>query len=219
MLAGSEITPLYRMDNEFRLASGFFVLNENVMRGDVPRHDAQLFEIYKKLDSLARKAYYAAVKHCVSTPFGYWVSDTGRPALEEEIAELQAEAESYNLLAGDDFRAIINFVYVRSDPNNEILRRRMPGFLAERLEAVKQKLIDLDPETDKKALVYTQDQTKRLHTMVTGRIGALIQRAGESARAIAHEIKTEPSKKQSMDFSSIDEAIGVLREVEAGVAE
>jgi len=225
------ITPIsthrhFAMD-DFKLASGWFVLNENKMSGTMPRQNAQLLALYKELDSIARKAYYAAVKHCISSPFGYWVSDLGRSGLEEELAELQAAAaekneEAASLCLMEDvpvFTAIIHFVFVRSDPADPVLRRRMPSFLIEKLEALKEKLLTLDPETDKKALVYTQDQTKRLYTCVSGRYAVAIQRAGDSAREIAHEIKVEPSKQASMDFSKIDEAIGLLRMVEERMAE
>jgi hypothetical protein len=228
----NDITPIstrrHSAMDDFKLAPGWFVLNENKMIGTMPRHDAHLMGLYKELDSIARKAYYAAVKHCISSPFGYWVNDAGRGALEEEIAELQAyaaekneEAASLVTLSGaQEFRAIINFVFVRNDPADPVLRRRLPSFLVERLEAVKEKLRTLDPETDKKALVYTQDQTKRLHTMIAvGRYSQAIQRAGDSAREIAHEIKVEPSKQESMDFSRIDEAIGMLRRVEEGMGD
>lgn len=216
------------MADEFKLASGYFVLNENKMVGAMPRNDAQLMALYKELDSLSRKAYYAAVKHCVSTPFGYWVSDSARNELEAEIAELQAtaderntEVESLCLVEGiEEFRAVVNFVLVRSDPNDPVLRRRLPSFLVERLEAVKEKLLTLDPQSDKKALVYTQDQTKRLHTMLAmGRFSQAVQRAGDSAREIAHEIKVEPSKQASIDFSQIDEAIRLLRIAEERLGE
>jgi hypothetical protein len=231
-MTGTAITPIsthrYFAMDEFKLAAGWFVLNENKMIGAVPRHDAQLMALYKELDSLSRKAYYAAIKHCISSPFGYWVSDAGRAALEEEIAELQSAAAEKNeeaaslvmLSDAEEFQAVINFVFLRSDPADPVLRRRVPAFLVERLEAVKEKLLTLDPENDKKALVYTQDQTKRLHTMIAvGRYSQAIQRAGDSAREIAHEIKVEPSKQASMDFSRIDEAIGMLRRVAEGMGD
>jgi hypothetical protein len=233
MTSGTAITPIFSAHrhfamDEFKLASGWFVLNENKMVGAVPRQDAQLMALYKELDSLSRKGYYAAIKHCISSPFGYWVSDAGRAALEEELSDLQTyvaskneEAASLAMLSGaDEFKALINFVFLRSDPSDPVLRRRIPPFLVERLEAVKEKLLTLDPETDKKALVYTQDQTKRLHTLVAaGRIAGAIQHAGESAREIAHAIKMDPGKQESIDFSKIDEAIGMLRRVAEGMGD
>lgn len=227
----SDVTPItthrhFTMD-DFALATGYFVLNENKMTGAMPREDAHLMSLYKRLDNISRKAYYAAVKHCVSTPFGYWVSDVGRSALDDEIAELRAEVDDKNeeaaslaLLGGfEPFRAVVNFVFLRSDPHDKVLRRRMPSFLIERLEGLKEKLENLDPENDKKALVYTQDQTKRLHMCLTGRYADAVRAAGDTARDIAHEIKLEPSKQYSMNFSKIDEAIGLLQAVEEKMEE
>lgn len=198
----------------YALAPGFFVLNENVMRGDVPRGDVGLMQVYKKLEALTRKAYYAAVKHCVPTPFGYWVPEQGLAALKDEVAELQEEASSLNILVGGDFEGIINFLYVRSNPDDPLMRRRIAAFLIDRLEGVKQKLLELNPETDKKALIYTQDPTKRLHLCVRGRFRDIVERACISAREIAHEIKVFPSTQQNIDFSKIDLAIEMLRRVE-----
>jgi hypothetical protein len=221
------ITPItshrhFIMD-DFKLSPGWFVLNENKMSGPMPRQSPQLMSLYKDLDSLSRKGYYAAIKHCISSPFGYWVSDTGRAALDEEISELETAANEKNeeasalaMVSGvEEFKALINFVFLRSDPSDPVLQRRIPSFLVERLSAVKEKLLTLDPKIDKKALVYTQDQTKRLHTMVaSGRIASAIQHAGESAREIAHAIKMDPGEQASIDFSRIDEALGLLRMAE-----
>jgi len=205
--------PRGNMSDEFRLAPGFFVLNETSMRGDVPRHDRDTLELYKAADSLRKRAFYTIVKHCVSTPFGYFIHDAGREALAEEMVELHEEAESYNNLVGDSFRCYINLLFVRADPEDAMLRRRMAQFIAERLESMKERLLTMDPRKDKKALVYTQDQTKRLDICLQGVYAKLVRKAIDEGLNLAHEIKVDPSKQQSLTFPALDGTIDLLEKL------
>jgi hypothetical protein len=218
----SEQHRLYRrpdMSDKFSLASGYFVLNETSIRGDVPRDDPSALDLYRAADSLRKRAFYTIVKHCVSTPFGYFIHDAGREDLENEMAEMHEEAESYNALVGDTFQCYINLLFVRSDPEDTMLRRRLAQFIAERLEAMKDRLLTMDPRKDKKALIYTQDQTRRLDICLDGVYAKLVRKAIDEGLSHAHDIKVDPSRQQSLTFPALDGTIELLKRVAEQLAE
>jgi hypothetical protein len=195
---------------EFNVASGFFVLNETSLRGDPPRHDRDMLELYKAADALRKRAFYTLVKHCVSTPFGYFVHDAGRKALEEEIAEYHEEAEAYNHLPGVDFRCYVNMIFIKPDGRDPVLRKRVAEFIVERLDAMRERLLTMDPKQDKKALIYTQDQTKRLDICLEGTYAKIVRRAIDEGLSHAHEVKKDPSLQQSLTFPALEAAKNVL---------
>jgi hypothetical protein len=195
---------------DFQLTPGWWVLNENTVRGEPPRTDKQLLALYKNADSLRKRTHYILLKHCVVTPFGYFLSDKSRETFEAEIAECQEEAEAYNQLVGDEFKCLINFIYVRTVPNDPLYRRRMAEFAIERLSGWEERLRTMDPSKNEKALQYTQDRTKKIDLCYQGIYALAIRKAIEKGQELVSEIRKSPSIQQDLDFTVIETAKALL---------
>jgi hypothetical protein len=188
----------------FRLVSGYLVVLENSLSGNV-RGRADLESFYKSATSLKQRVYYILASVGVSTPFGYFVPEDRLKDMLPEIEEVRQQAKKINEIANGAFRLSLHVTFAALDPDDPVLCFRLREYVAETLLDARAKIIEGNPN----ALKYTQDPIHRLHIYCRGEYARRTLRAVGEAQEMIKQVK-EGRKVKPEDFKILNETVAYL---------
>lgn len=185
----------------FRLVSGYLVVLENSLTGNV-RGRTDLESFYKSAGSLKQRIYYILASIGVSTPFGYFVPEDRLKDILPEIEEVRQQAKKINTLADGAFRLSLHVTFAPLDPDDPVLCFRLREYVAETLVEARAKIL----EGNHNALKYTQDPIHRLHIYCRGEFARKTLRAVGEAQELLKQVK-DGREVKAEDFRILNETV------------